>query len=205
LNIDWLLDLARDVLQAQGVVRSRGDVLQGLDSRILDSAPARVLYHPYISLAGERGPFMESSARAMFTGLDVNTNFAEMMRGVFEGLCYASRDCYGAMGDIPAEVRVTGGAARSTALRLMLASTLNAKIRTVLRDESGAAGAAMIAAVQQNLYPDMASCVAEWVDPSLGPITESDAALANIYDKGFANYKSAREAMRPIWRAMHGS
>jgi erythritol kinase (D-erythritol 1-phosphate-forming) len=204
LNIDWLLDLARDVLQGQGVDRSRGDLLKGLDDRILAAKPARVMYHPYISLAGERGPFMEPSARAMFAGLDVNTNFAEMMRGVFEGLCYASRDCYSAMGDIPEEVRITGGAARSTALRLMLASTLNAKVRNVTREEAGAAGAAMIAAVQQKLYPDMATCVAEWVTPSLGPVTVPDPALAKIYDKGFQNYKSAREVMRPIWRAMQG-
>jgi erythritol kinase (D-erythritol 1-phosphate-forming) len=202
LNIDWLLDMARDVLAGAGVERSRADMLQGLDERILAAAPAHLLYHPYISLAGERGPFLEPSARAMFAGLDVNTRFADMMRAVFEGLCFAARDCYAAMGDIPEEVRVTGGAARSSALRLMLASTLNARVRTVDRAEAGAAGAAMMAAVQQKLYPDMAACVAEWVEPSLGEVTKPDAALAATYDKAFGNYKQAREAMQPVWRAM---
>ena len=72
------------------------------------------------------------------------------------------------MGDIPEEIRVTGGAARSKALRLILASTLKARVRSVAREEAGAAGAAMMAAVQQRLYPDMAACVAQWVDPLLG-------------------------------------
>jgi erythritol kinase (D-erythritol 1-phosphate-forming) len=202
LNIDWLLDVARDVLACAGVERSRSDMLKGLDERIMEALPAHLLYHPYISLAGERGPFLEPSARAMFAGLDVNTRFADMMRAVFEGLCFAARDCYAAMGDIPDEVRVTGGAARSSALRKMLASTLRARVRTVDRAEAGAAGAAMMAAVQQKLYPDMARCVAEWVEPSLGGVTYPDQVLAATYDKAFANYKQAREAMRPVWRAM---
>jgi erythritol kinase (D-erythritol 1-phosphate-forming) len=121
---------------------------------------------------------------------------------VFEGLCYAARDCYAAMGDIPAEVRITGGAARSRALRIMLASTLGARVRTVTREEAGAAGTAMMAAVQQKLYPGMGACVAQWVDPLLGGITTPDAALVSVYDTAFKHYKQTRETMRPIWRSM---
>ena len=202
LNIDWLLDLARGILLEHGVDKSRGDLLNGLDDRIMARAPARILYHPYISQAGERGPFMEPAARAMFTGVELGHGFADLMRAVFEGLCFAARDCYSAMGEIPHEVRVTGGAARSAALKLILASTLNASIRTVNRDEAGAAGAAMMAAVQQKLFPDMATCAAEWVDPLLGPATTPDAALAKTYDKTFPLYRETREKMRPVWRGL---
>jgi erythritol kinase (D-erythritol 1-phosphate-forming) len=202
LNIDWLLDVGRDVLASQGVERTRGDLLKGLDDRIMAAEPARALFHPYISQAGERGPVMEPAARAMFSGLELGMGFADLMRSVFEGLCFASRDCYQAMGDIPREVRVTGGAARSKALRVMLASTLKAPVRSVSREEAGAAGAAMMAAVQQKLYPDMNACAAEWVDPLLGPVTEPDAALARRYDGAFGIYKETRETMRPLWRAM---
>ena len=131
--------------------------------------------------------------------------YSDMMRAVFEGLCLAARDCYGTMGDIPREVRITGGAARSKALRVMLASALNAGVRTSTRAEAGAAGAAMMAAVQQKLYPDMSQCVAKWVDPLLGDTTEPDAALVCTYDTTFSHYKQTRETMRPIWRAMSAS
>ena len=47
------------------------------------------------------------------------------MRAVYEGLCFAARDCYAAMGAAPEEVRVAGGAARSLALRRILASVLD--------------------------------------------------------------------------------
>lgn len=202
LNIDWLLDIARDVLKREGVERSRGDLLKDIDARMLAVPPVGILFHPYISQAGERGPFLEPAARATFTGIDVSTGFDHLMRGIFEGLCFAARDCYSAMGDIPDEVRITGGAARSQALRLMLASTLNARVRTVSREEAGAAGAAMMAAVQQKVFPIMQDCVAQWVDPLLGSATEPDSGLVNTYDSAFKNYRAAREAMRPIWKAM---
>ncbi len=116
----------------------------------------------------------------------------------------ASRDCYSAMGAIPAEVRITGGAARSCALRLILASALNADVRVVAREEAGATGAAMMAAVQQKLFPSMADCAARWIDPLLGPPTPPDAGLAEAYDGHFTDYRETRERMRPVWRAMAG-
>jgi erythritol kinase len=202
LNIDWLLDVGRGLLKHHGVEKSRGDLLKGMDEMLLARAPANLLYHPYISKAGERGPFMEPAARAVFNGLDTGTDYFDMMRAVFEGLGFAARDCYSAMGPIPGEVRITGGAARSKALRLILASILNAKIRSVSRDEAGAAGAAMIAAVQQKLYPDMTACAAHWVEPHLTGITEPDPQLRPIYDAAFESYLTSRKALRPVWRGL---
>jgi erythritol kinase (D-erythritol 1-phosphate-forming) len=200
LNIDWLLDVAIGILADQGLRKSRADLLEGLDDKVLAREAAKLLYHPYISWAGERSPFMDTAARAMFNGLDTTADYYDMMRSVFEGLAFAARDCYEAMGTIPKEVRVTGGAAKSKALRLILASVLQADIRTVSREEAGAAGAAMIAAVQQKLFADMAACAKAWVDPHIGPSTTPDAALARRYEHTFPSYVAARKAMRPIWR-----
>jgi erythritol kinase len=202
LNIDWLLDMGREVLASQGVERSRRDLIDGLDDRILERPGGQLLYHPYISQAGERGPFLDPAARAQFTGLEAGMGYADLMRAVFEGLSFAARDCYAAMGPLPQDIRLTGGGARSKALRLLFASALNAPVRSVLREEAGAAGAAMIAAVQQKIYPDMAACAAQWVDPVLGPETRPDAALVKMFDTMFPIYKETRDRMRPIWREL---
>jgi erythritol kinase (D-erythritol 1-phosphate-forming) len=202
LNIDWLLDVARDILKDAGVERSRGEMLQGMDNRVMACTPAKLLYHPYISKAGERGPFMEPAARAMFSGLDVSTRFHDMTRAVFEGLSFAARDCYSAMGAMPAEIRITGGAARSKALRVILASALNSNVRNVSRDEAGAAGAAMIAAVQQRIFPDMTACANTWVEPNLGDVTKPDDVLASTYANLFPQYVEVRNIMRPVWQNM---
>jgi erythritol kinase len=202
LNIDWLLDIGREVLATAGLERSRKDLLSGMDDRVLAAPAGSALYHPYISQAGERGPFLEPSARAQFVGLQSETGYFALMRAIYEGLCFAARDCYAAMGATPAEIRLAGGAARSRALRTILASVLGAPVRTAAREEAGAAGAAMIAAVQLGIYRDMPACVAAWVDPLLGPPEAPDGGLAAAYDRLFPVYVETRKAMRPLWRSL---
>ena len=147
LNIDWLLDIAREAASWAGAETNRAALLKGMDARVLDATPGSAIYHPYIFEAGERGPFLDPNARAQFSGLSTRTSLAGLMRAVFEGLAFAARDCYSASGAPPREVRLGGGAARSAALRSILASALGASVRTVKREETGAAGAAMTAAV----------------------------------------------------------
>ena len=202
LNIDWLLEVARGVLAQQGLAKDRKDLLAGLDDQVARAKPADILYHPYISEAGERGPIVDPSARASFIGLSTRHSYADMMRSVFEGLAFASRDCYAAMGGSPSEVRLSGGAARSKILRSVFASALGANVRTSSRGETGAAGAAMIAAVGAGHYKSMADCVAEWVTPYLGPLEAPDVELASIYDATFPTYVASREALAPVWRQL---
>ena len=202
LNIDWLLEVARGVLAQQGLAKDRKDLLAGLDDKVARAKPADILYHPYISEAGERGPIVDPSARASFIGLSTRHSYADMMRSVFEGLAFASRDCYAAMGGSPSEVRLSGGAARSKILRSIFASALGANVRTSSRGETGAAGAAMIAAVGAGHYKSMADCVAEWVTPYLGPLEAPDVELASIYDATFPTYVASREALAPVWRQL---
>ena len=101
LNIDWLLDLARELLASEGVSRSRNDLLTGLDDRILDRPPAVCSSIPISRRPASGDRFSTPSARAQFTGLESGMGFADLMRAVFEGLCLAARDCYAAMGTFP--------------------------------------------------------------------------------------------------------
>jgi erythritol kinase len=202
VNIDWLIEMARQACAMAGVETHRHEIMAGLDARVAAAPPGSSLYHPYILEAGERGPFMNANARAQFTGLSTNTTFAGLFRAVYEGLAFAARDCYSTMGGIPDEIRVTGGAARSTALLQILASTLNAPVRTVIREETGAAGAIMIAAMSLGLHSDLAACTDAWVTPTLGPFIQPDESLSRFYSELFPVYRSIREAMPPVWTAL---
>ncbi|RYB04619.1 FGGY-family carbohydrate kinase [Lichenibacterium ramalinae] len=202
LNIDWLVDLARGVLKQHGVEKSRTDIFLDLDDHVLKAEAGTILYHPYISEAGERGPFVDAAARAQFHGLSARHSFNDLMRAVYEGLGFAARDCYAAMGPIPPEVRITGGAARSKALRVILGAALGTRIRTSKREEAGAAGAAMVAAVATGLAPDMDTCIDRWVTPTLDEAQDPDPALAGRYNRLFPAYTAARRASAPVWRAM---
>ncbi|TIS83411.1 MAG: carbohydrate kinase, partial [Mesorhizobium sp.] len=92
--------------------------------------------------------------------------------------------------------------ARSPALRKILGAAIGADTRTSAREEAGAAGAAMIAAVCVGQYASMDECVGEWVTPLLGEAEPSDPALAAIYDRMTPSYMLAHQALRPVWRAM---
>ena len=60
------------------------------------------------------------------------------------------------------------------------------------REEAGAAGAAMMAAVAIGAYPTMDACIADWVTPLLGPAEAPDPALVAPYDRLFPAYVAAR-------------
>ena len=143
LNIDWLLSVAEDLIGETGKAPSHPDLVARIDGWMDRSTPGALLYHPYISEAGERGPFVDAGARADFIGLNVTHRFPDMVRAVIEGLGMAARDCYAAMGDMPNELRLTGGAARSPALRKVLAAALDTPVRISAREEAGAAGCAL--------------------------------------------------------------
>ena len=200
INIDWIVDLAREVLAIEGIKRSRNELLEAADARIKDQALGHLLYHPYISPSGERGPFMEPAARAGFIGIDSETGYFAMMRAVYEGMALAARDCYTAMGPMPFEIMVTGGASRSGALRSILSDILDARVRSVAREETGAAGAAMIAAVQIGCYTDMTDCARDWVSPYLGTAETPRPDAAKSYSSLYHAYRNAREALRPVWQ-----
>jgi erythritol kinase len=202
LNIDWLLDLARDLLAAEGIARSRADLIHRLDERVLAARPGELLFHPFISDAGERGPFVAHEACAQFLGLRSRHGYWDLMRAVMEGLAFAARDCYAAMGSLPRDLRITGGAARSRALGAILGAALECNVRVCSRGEAGAAGAAMIAAVATGMYRDMTACAEDWVTPYLKPPQPPDAALASHYARMFPTYLDARLAAQPVWKQL---
>ena len=202
LNVDWLLNLAESLLGEFGHAGIRSEMIARIDDWVKAGTPGRVLYHPYISDAGERGPFVDPAARAAFVGLSTEHRFPDLMRAVVEGLGLAGRDCYGVMGDLPSEIRLAGGAARSDMLRRIFSASVGVPVRRSLREEAGAAGAAMMAAVAIGAYPDIEACIAKWVTPCLGGIEAPDPALSGIYEDIYPAYRAARESLSPIWAAL---
>lgn len=199
LNIDWALALAGDLLAERGSAPDHSELVARMDGWLARSKPGAMVYHPYISDAGERGPFVNANARASLVGLNAAHRFPDLIRAVVEGLGMAARDCYAAIGDMPGELRLTGGAARSAALRQVLAAALGCPVRVSSRGEAGAAGCAMMAAVAIGAYPDMEACIAEWTTPLLGAPEAPDAALIPVYDALYQTYRTTREALAPTW------
>ena len=127
LNIDWLVDLAAQFMRDGGMsdVDARSILLR-LDQQAGAARPGTLLYHPFISESGERGPFVEPKARAQFLGLSSRTGPGDLMRAIYEGMAFAGRDCYRALDHQPEEIRLAGGAANSALCRKILAASVGA-------------------------------------------------------------------------------
>jgi len=201
LNIDWLMALIGDAAQlTSATLLSKHDMLARLNDMVLSAAPAQAIYHPYIADSGERGPFVDPQARAQLSGFSSQLGLAGMARAVFEGIALASRDCYAALGPLPDEIRLTGGAARSPALRQLLANVTARPVRVSHRDECGAAGAAMIAVIAHGHYASVREALPVWVDAYLDDrTTVPDAQQTALYDGLFPIYRQLASSSRAPW------
>lgn len=199
LNLDWLLDTAAELLAEFGLPQSRADLVAHVENWLAKTTPGQLLYHPYISAAGERGPFVNAMARAGFTGLTARHRYPDLVRAVVEGLGMAMRDCYQAMGPLPTELRLSGGAVRSARLRGILGASIAASVKVSAREEAGAAGAAMMSAVAIGAFPDMESCIDTWVAPLLGDSEDADRPLSEHYARLFQVFQKQRQQLPDTW------
>ncbi len=199
INLDWLLQLGADLLGEFGETVGLNEMIGRVDGWFANSKPGNILYHPYISEAGERGPFVNARARANFTGLSSRHRYPDLVRAVVEGLGMAARDCYAAMGALPTELRVSGGAARSAALRGTLGAAVGAPVRVSTREEAGAAGASMMAAVAIGAYRTMDDCIEDWVTPHLAAAEQPQADNTERMTRLYAAYRDVLAGITPAW------
>lgn len=202
LNIDWLLGWAGQLLAEFGVEPDRKTLLQTLDRRAGEAEPGKVLFHPFIFESGERGPFVNPRARAQFLGLTSHVGPFDLLRGIYDALGLAARDCYEGLGHCPGEIRVGGGAMRSPTIRSILSAALDRPLQLVEQEEAGAAGAAMVACLSLGHDADLASVCSRWVTPKFGQRVAPDPALAAVYSDLLPVYRAGYQPMGEFWRAL---
>ena len=185
-----------------GVEPERKDLLLAIDRKTGAAEPGKVLYHPFIFESGERGPFVNPLARAQFLGLTTRVTLYDLMRGIYESLGLAARDCYEGLGHRPEEIRVGGGAMRSATIRKILASALEVPLQLVEQEEAGAAGAAMVACLSLGLDADLASVCRRWVTPKFGARENPDPELGALYNELLPVYRAGYRRMDDFWRTL---
>ena len=195
LNIDWLLDVAREAAALAGAQTNRDGASEG-HGRAGPRGGARLRDLPSLYPRGWRARAVRRPQRARailgavhandFCGHDARGLRGPRLRGA--GLLSRQRRAP-ARGTARRRRRAFAGR-----IRKILASTLGASVRTVKREETGAAGAAMTAAVSLGVYRDMAQCAEAWVTPSLGEATEPDPALSALYAQLYQVYRGRARA-----------
>ena len=201
LNLDWLARLMAEAAAISGAKTNVKKTLHWLDREVAKASCGNIVYLPHIE-AGERGPFLNPDARAQFSGLHGDIDIGQLARAVYEGLAFAARHCYQAIGGVPKEIRMVGGAARLQTFSRIFTNALGARVRASGWQEPGAVGAAMIAASALRYFPDMRAACRAWADAELGEPQLPDPALRARYDRLFSAYLAASETAPPVWNIL---
>ena len=117
-----------------------------------------LLFLPYLS--GERTPHADPDARGVFFGLHLRHQQKHMARAILEGVAFGLRDSLELMrglGVVPNDVSVSGGGAQSPLWRQILADVLNVSVVHTTSPHGAALGAALLAGVGAEVYPDVPS------------------------------------------------
>jgi xylulokinase len=157
-----------------------------------------LLFLPY--LCGERTPHPDPLARASFVGLTNRHTRAHLTRAVLEGVAFGLKDIFSLMQNVGMreidQVRVSGGGAKSSVWRQILADVLESELVTVNTTEGAAYGAALLAGVAASVWPNVDTACAQTIRVS--DRIEPNMANVSRYAEMYRQYQSLYPALRSI-------
>ncbi|MGD9094104.1 MAG: FGGY-family carbohydrate kinase, partial [Anaerolineales bacterium] len=143
----------------------RDNVLRGGNYQDLTNSAATVppgseglFFLPH--LVGERTPHMDPNARGAFIGLTIRHEIAHLTRAVMEGVVFSLRnglDLMIKLGVSVDKIIASGGATAHPIWLQLQADVFNRPIYQTTTVEAAAVGAALLAGVGVNVFPDLVS------------------------------------------------
>jgi sugar (pentulose or hexulose) kinase len=197
-NLDWFLNELGGNLTA-------GKALEGEDKYkfiegLAASVPAGsdgVIFHPYLLPGGERGPFVRPTARASFTGLSFNHSCRHLLRAVYEGVAFATLDCYRHMPIDPKVVCLSGGGAKSGVWCQILADCLGKPMSVPAGSQFGAQGAAINVGVAAGFYSSSQEGVKHAV--KMDRFYQPNLSNTRLYHELYEVYQKTAERQMDLW------
>lgn len=157
-----------------------------------------LLFLPYLS--GERTPHPDPLARAAWVGLTLRHRRTHLTRAVLEGVGFGLKDAFTLMRDVGLgpidQVRVSGGGARSSLWRQILADILGMELVTVNTTEGAAYGAALLAGVGAGIWPDIPAACAQTI--RVMDHISPDRRNVELYCRLYQQYRMLYPALKPI-------
>ena len=161
-----------------------------------------LIFLPY--LCGERTPHPDPLARGAWIGLTARHGSAHLTRSLLEGVAFGLKDIFELMRNVglgPIEqIRLSGGGAKSSLWRQIIADTLGAELVTVNTTEGAAFGAALLAGVGVGIWPDIDTACSQtiFVRERVSPNKETVA----IYQSLHKQYQQLYPALKPIFEGV---
>jgi len=188
-NIDWVVE---NISSTKSFDEMDEDISR------LKPVPTGVIYHPYLSTAGERSPFFNTNARSSFFGINSHTTRKDLVKAVYEGIAFSIRDCLEAAGQTnEGTIYLAGGGAKSKAWVQMIADVTNREVKVSEGEEFAAKGAVIMLAVTLGIYKDYNEAVSSMCrsKATYTPIKEN----VNVYNHYSKLYKKLRLTYEDLW------
>jgi erythritol kinase (D-erythritol 1-phosphate-forming) len=139
--LDWMADL---------LSLSGGAALIDLAGRSRSADVPLLL--PYLSPAGERAPFRDSTSRGAFGGLSLHHRREDVARAAVDGVTLALRDCLQATTGTTDQLSLCGGGARNPQWCQTVSDATGRTVAAPDTPETGARGAALAGSVALGRY-----------------------------------------------------
>jgi len=162
---------------------------------------SKLIFLPYLS--GERAPIWDPAARGVFLGMTLAHGRKEMSRAVVESTAFAMRDIIEVMeslGSSVDELRVVGSPGKSPVWNQIKADITGRPIVLPGYEDAELLGDACIGLTAIGHYSNIAEAAEDTV--SIGRTFHPDPSNAQLYDELFGVYRSAYEALKPVFRQM---
>ncbi len=153
--VQWLRDGLRAIDSAEGI--------EELASRAVDAGGVVVVP----AFTGLGAPYWDPDARGAILGITRGTGLPEIARATLDSIVQQVADVVGAMaadiGDMPATMRVDGGAARNDALMQAQADLLDLPVERPVVAETTALGAAYLAGLAIGFWSGLDELRSNWM------------------------------------------
>ncbi|MDA8859726.1 FGGY-family carbohydrate kinase, partial [bacterium] len=159
-----------------------------------------LVFLPYLS--GERTPHPDPHARGAFVGLTLRHSKAHLTRAVLEGVSYGLKDSLSLMQELgirPDKVILSGGGARSSLWKQMLADIFESPCSLVNAREGAAYGAALLASVGCDHFSSVEEASDSWIkETELVEISSNPSK----YHKNYKIYQNLYPRLKESFREL---
>ena len=195
-NMEWFI---RNLMsyEKEGSKASGGSVYDITNSWVESIAPeeSNVIFLPFLNGSNE-----DALAKGTFVGLTSYHSKKHMLRAVYEGIVFSHLTHVKKLlqkHDVPASIRLSGGAANSDVWVQIFADTLQIPIDVIAEKELGAQGAAMAAGVAVGIYDDYADAIGKTV--RITKTVQPRPEYKEVYEKKYSTYRKVVDGLRGAW------
>lgn len=191
-TLEWVID----VMFRDGSL-PRSDLYELINQEVSSVEPD---IHDPVFVPFMRGSDEYADERGSWIGLTTQHTRAHMLRAVYEGAIFAHMkelDVLFAKKCRPERIRIGGGAAKSEVWMHMFADIAGVPIEVAPKEEMTAKGAAIIASVASDIYPDLNTSIAEMTQP--GVLILPRPEYRKLYQKKYDRFKKLRDMLGNVW------